>query len=406
MKLSEVTFVVNGKLIGQDKTVFGFKSDSRECQAGDLFFALKGEKLDGHSFLKDVYSKGSFAVVDRKIDFSPYVIVDDVRKSMLNLAISKIEKSVKIAITGSNGKTTTKEIMASMLSNHGKVLKTEGNMNTDVGISLSILNGISNPDFSVIEMGAQKPGDIEILSSIFKPDVSAITLVGSAHSAFIDVPKEKSSIANHTKAVVIYDGDLRLKLGNKGLVYTEFVKLEGYKDLKTLVKLNDKAFFLNGIWGAGQIKDLNMVLSVLQYLKIDFNPFDIEKIPIPESRMKFERIGKYFLVDDTYNASPESFINTAQTCANIGNAIWILAPMKELDMNEVKEKLMDAFSDLKPKVVFTVENDGFYPFGIPYDLNEFLNVLDPNDVILVKGSRFYKMENIVKEIKEKLKKLC
>ena len=405
MKLPELAFIARGKLVGKDEEIVGFKSDSRECLPGDLFFALKGEKSDGHYFLKDVYSKGSFAVVDREIDFSPYVIVDDVRKRMLSLALSKIEKSVKIAITGSNGKTTTKEILSALLSDHGKVLKTEGNMNTDVGISLSILNGISDPDFSVIEMGAQKPGDIENLASIFKPDLSVITLVGSAHSAFIDVPKEKSSIANHTKNTVIYDGDVRLNLQDKGLIYTEFVKLRGYKDLKTLVELDGKTFFMNEIWGLGQIKDLNMALSVLEYLGISFNPIDIEKIQMPSGRMNFERIGKHFLVDDTYNASPESFMNAATTCAKFGSAIWILAPMKELNMDGVKERLMNFFLRLKPKMVFTVENDDFYPFGIPYDLDKFLNVLNSNDVILVKGSRFYKMERIIKEIKEELKKL-
>ncbi len=385
MKLSELAFIARGKLVGKDEEIAGFKSDSRECLSGDLFFALKGEKSDGHYFLKDVYSKGSFAVVDREIDFSPYVIVDDVRKRMLSLALSKIEKSVKIAITGSNGKTTTKEILSALLSDHGKVLKTEGNMNTDVG--------------------AQKPGDIENLASIFKPDLSVITLVGSAHSAFVDVPKEKSSIANHTKNTVIYDGDVRLNLRDKGLIYTEFVKLKGYKDLKTLVELDGKVFFMNEIWGSGQIKDLNMALSVLEYLGINFNSVDIEKIQMPSGRMNFERIGKYFLVDDTYNASPESFLNAVTTCAKFGNTIWILAPMKELNMDGVKEQLMDFFLRLKPKMVFTVENDDFYPFGIPYDLDKFLNILNSNDVILVKGSRFYKMERIVKEIKEELKKL-
>ncbi len=389
MKLSQIAVAVNGRLVGQDEDISNFKSDSRECQRSDLFFALKGEKLDGYDFLKDVYSRGSFAVVDRQTDFSPYLIVEDVRSSMLNLALSKIVNSTKIAITGSNGKTTTKEILSAMLSNHGRVLKTEGNMNTDVGISLSILNGCVNPDFAVIEIGAQKTGDIENLSSIFEPDISVITLVGSAHSAFIDVPKEKSSIANHTKKAVIYDGDTRLNLQGKGVIYTEFVELKGYKDLKTLVKLDGKSLFLNGIWGTGQIKDLNMALSVLEYLKIDFNPTEIEKIQIPEGRMKFERMGKYFLVDDTYNASPESFMNTAETCANFGDVIWILAPMKELNTDGIKKKLMNVFLTLKPKAVFTIENDDFYPFGIPYDLDKFLNILNSNDVILVKGSRFY-----------------
>jgi len=404
LRLSEISRFLNGELIGEDREVKNFKSDSRQCGADDLFFALKGQNADGHDFVKEIYSKGSTAVVSRRIDFSPYILVEDVKKSMIDFARSKIKGSLKIAITGSNGKTTTKEFLFHLLSKHGRVLKTEGNLNTDVGISLSILNGISNPDFCVMEMGAQMPFDIEYLSSTFNPDISIITLAGSAHSAFIDVVKEKSSIAKHTKDFVIYDGDPRLALEGKGVVYDQFVRLKGYDALKTIVEINGSRLILDGIWGDGQIKDLNMALTLLSRIGLTFSISDLENLEIPSSRMKVEKIGDYLLVDDTYNASPESFENTARTCANLGKVVWIIAPMKELKEDEnLKNKFLSLYEELKPKHVFTFQNENFYPFGIPYNLDKFLNILEKNDVILVKGSRFYHMEDILKQIREALK---
>ncbi len=404
MRLSEISKLMNGELKGEDKEIKHFRSDSRQCEKDDLFFALKGQNADGHDFVKEVYSKGSVAVVSRKIDFSTYILVEDVKKGMIDLARSKINKSLKIAITGSNGKTTTKEFLFHLLSKHGNVLKTEGNLNTDVGISISILNGIANPDFCVMEMGAQMPFDIEYLSSTFNPDISIITLVGSAHSAFIDVAKEKSSIAKHTKDFVIYDGDPRLSLEGKGVIYDRFVHLKGYDSLKTIVELNGSRVILEGIWGDGQIKDLNMALTLLSRIGLTFGTSDLEGLKMPPSRMNIEKVGDYLLVDDTYNASPESFENAARTCANLGRSVWVIAPMKELKEDEnLKKNLLSLYEEIKPKAVFTFQNENFYPFGIPYNLDKFLNILERNDVILVKGSRFYRMEDIVGQIKEALK---
>jgi UDP-N-acetylmuramoyl-tripeptide--D-alanyl-D-alanine ligase len=403
LRLAEVSSKIDGKLVGKDEKISKFITDSRACKNGDLFFAMKGERLDGHDFIKDVYAKGGFCVSEHPIPFSPYILVKNSKDSLLKLALSKIEPVFKIAITGSNGKTTTKEILSALLEKHGKVLKTEGNLNTDIGISLSILNGPSDPDFCVIEIGAQFPGDVGKISEIFSPDLSIVTSVGSAHSEFIDVPKEKSSIASYTKDAVIYDGDQRLSLENKGIVYKRFVEFEAYDGLKTLLKSGNKRIVLSEIWGEGQIKDLNMALSTLNYMGIKWKVEDLEFIDLP--RMKAERIGSYFLVDDTYNASPESLFNSAKAFSRIGRVIWVLAPMKELKKDGIEEMLKGFFEELSPKAVFKVNDDeNFYPFGMAYTFEKLFQILEKNDIILVKGSRFYKMEKVVQEIKEGLGK--
>ncbi len=407
MKLSEITFKINGKLTGIDQNVAHFRADSRECGRGDLFFAIRGERHDGHDFVEDIYKKGGYAVTEHEIPFSPYISVENSKRALIDLAVAKVGSVFKIAITGSNGKTTTKEILSKLLEKHGKVLRTEGNFNTDIGISLSLLNGVEEPQFCVIEMGAQHPGEIERLSSIFPPDISVITSIGSAHSAFIDVAKEKSSIAIHTKLLVIHDGNSRLgDFGKKGKLYTESVKLDGYTDMNTLISFNGKPFILRGIWGEGQIKDLNMALSVIDRMNLNWNIEDLEKIILPDGRLKVEKIERYFIADDTYNASPESLFNSVQTVSRLGKAIWILAPMRELKDENLQKRLREIFEKFKPKHVFTFSNEeNFYPFGEPYDFMKLLEILEENDFILVKGSRFYEMEKIVDEIKGGLKKL-
>ncbi len=405
MKLSEISRIIGGKLTGDDAEVSFFCSDSRKCQKNSLFFALKGEKTDGHNFAQEVYKTGGFAVVNREVAGSSHIIVKDVRTSLMNLAAWKMRRSFKIAITGSNGKTTTKDIIASLLENHGRVCKTIGNFNTDVGISLSILNGPENPKYCVIEIGARFQGDVEGVARIFEPDLSVITSIGSAHSAFMNVVREKSSISKYTKGFVIYDGDERVKkkIKSKGKIFEKHVCKVKYEGLNTIVKIEENEAKLRGIWGNGQIKDLELALNVMDELRLRWTPKELGKLSLSHDRMHFKYIKDFLLVDDTYNASLESLENTAKMAFDLRgrNVIWILAPMKEIRIENLDEKLMNVFRRFQPKGAFTV-GEKFYPFGRPYSIEEITKEVKPNDIVIVKGSRAYKMERIAKEIEEAL----
>lgn len=403
MKLSEVARIVDGRLQGPDAEVSHFRSDSRECKKGELFFALKGENFDGHAFVSDVYKSGAFAVVDHEIRGKPHIVVKDVRASLLELSRWKTKKAFKIAITGSTGKTTTKEILSSLLKRHGKVCKTIGNMNTHVGVSLSILNGIDDPDFCVIEIGARFPGDISEIAMVFEPDLAIITSIGSSHSAFMDVAKEKSSISKWTKGVVIYDGNEKLKqlIGGKGKIFTRYIDEVKYSGLETHVAIANDELALSGIWGRGQIRDMEMALSAVDEMNLSWSINDLKDLLLPNGRMNFEIVNGYTIVNDTYNASPESLYNTAEVASKMGQVVWVLAPMEEIRVNSLKRRLMKIFDEFHPKAVFTTKN-GFYPFGLPYTLERFLNTINPGDIVIVKGSRVYKMEKILGEIRRAL----
>lgn len=403
MRLSEAAEKTGGVLAGGDGEILSFRSDSRECSAGDLFFALKGEKMDGHGFVGSVYEKGGFAVVDRTVPGGPHIVVKDVQNALWKLARSKLAP-VRIAVTGSNGKTTTKEIISSLLSEHGKVSKTYGNLNTDTGIPVSILNGPERSNYFVAEIGAQLPGDVDRVSGFIAPDISVITRIGSAHSEFINVLEEKSSIARWTKGVVIHDGDGRLieTLGEKGRTYTKFVDFVRYEDANTRVKIRRSVLTLKGIWGKGQIADLNMALSVLRELSLCFSLESLERVELPGGRMQPERCGDFVVFDDTYNSNPESLENAAETLSKLGEAVWVLAPMRELAENGREGVLRKIFENFRPKRVFVVENDGFYPFGEPYSFEALIDGLKPGTAVLVKGSRTYQMEKVLDEIKKKL----
>ncbi len=405
MKLFEISQILHGRLIGDDKETSFFCSDSRKCQSGSLFFALKGKKTDGHNFVCEVYKNGGFAVVNHVIKGSSHIVVKDVRASLMNLSTWKLRKTFKIAITGSNGKTTTKNMIASLLENHGRVCKTIENFNTDVGISLSVLNGPKNPKYCVMEIGASSPGDVESVSKIFKPDLSVITSIGSSHSAFMDVVREKSSISKDTKGVVIYDGDERIKekIKSKGKIFENHIREVEYKNLNTLVKIGDEEVELNGIWGIGQIKDLELALNVMNELKLKWTSKDLKKLSFSKGRMRFERIGDYTIVDDTYNANLESLENVAKAAFDLKgrNVIWVLSPMKEIKIDCLSEKLMNIFKRFRPKDVFTI-GEFFYPFGRSYAIKKIMKTLKPNDIVIVKGSRVCKMEKVVEEIKEAL----
>ncbi len=185
MKLSVAATACGGSLHGADVDFCGGSSDSRSIGPGELFIALRGERADGHEFLSMVRERGAVAaVVDHAVDDPlPQLIVPDVKVAMGQIAARwRAQYSIPvIGLTGSNGKTTVKELIAAILARQGSTLYTLGNFNNDIGLPLTLFRMRSEHRYAVIEMGANHPGEIAYLTSLTHPDIALITNAGPAH---------------------------------------------------------------------------------------------------------------------------------------------------------------------------------------------------------------------------------
>lgn len=185
LRCSEIAALLDGQLIGPDTDIVSVSTDSRTLEKGALFIALKGPNFDGSVFIADVAARGAGAVItEQQADVAiPQIIVADSR-----LALGKLGAAVKsrlapktVAVTGSAGKTTVKEMVAAILSRTGKVLATAGNFNNDIGVPLTLLRLTPEYHYAVLELGANHPGEIAYTTSLVKPDVAMITNVAPSH---------------------------------------------------------------------------------------------------------------------------------------------------------------------------------------------------------------------------------
>ena len=175
---------------GNNARAAGVELDSRKLQTGYIFIATKGERVDGHSFISQAFEKGCLGVVCEKLPekmAGPCILVEDSFKALQDIAAFYREQlSVKVVgITGSVGKTSTKEVIASTLSQKYRVLKTEGNYNNEVGLPLTVLKIRSEHEVAVLEMGISDFGEMHRLSRIAKPDVCVITNIGQCHLEYL-----------------------------------------------------------------------------------------------------------------------------------------------------------------------------------------------------------------------------
>ncbi|HEY3488162.1 MAG TPA: UDP-N-acetylmuramoyl-tripeptide--D-alanyl-D-alanine ligase, partial [Gammaproteobacteria bacterium] len=182
MKYSEIASALQGRLYGADRSLHAVSIDSRTVGKNDLFIALKGERFDGHDFLHDVAGRGAAGIMVQQkapIDISQ-IVIDDTHAGLGRLAkLWRDQYTPKLAaITGSNGKTTVKEMLASIMRQQGETLVTQGNLNNDIGVPLTLLRLNASHRYAVIEMGANHPGEIRYLSQLATPQTALITNAG------------------------------------------------------------------------------------------------------------------------------------------------------------------------------------------------------------------------------------
>ena len=448
MKLKDIAKATNGKLIGRDLDVSGISIDSRTAKRGNLFIAIKGKRYDGHSFIEEAIKKGIAAVIlERKGVKSslkvPSVIVSDPLKALGDVAQYHRRKFniPVIGITGSNGKTTVKELVAYILSAKYNTLKNSGTENNLIGLPLTLLKLKKKHEVAVLEMGANHVGEIKRLSYILGPTIGLITNIGPSHLEYFKdlktVLKAKSeilsNISRHGSIVLNRDDKFLEQLPRKFNTITFGIRKKSdfqatnitQIDQKLQFDLNGKIRFKLNLAGRHNIYNALASIAVAQHLKVKIETIRktlAEFKPLP-MRMNLDRIKGINIIDDTYNSNPLSTECAIQFLSNFktrGKKILVAGDMLELgnrakyfhrrigkltadslinNLITVGELSSETHSSARK---FGMRKESIWRCASPDKAAHILNkITRPGDVVLVKGSRAMGMEKIIKKLKRK-----
>lgn len=427
--------------------------DSRTVKPGGLFFAIRGEKLDGHQFIERAVANGAIClVVDNLSDKNnfekyPAVIVKDTTKALGALAsIYRNKFSIPfIAVAGSNGKTTTKEMISNILKMKYSVLNTSGNLNNQFGVPLTLFKLSKKHQIAVIEIGTNHFGEIKYLTEIVNPTHGIITNIGKEHLEYLknigEVAKEESEVFNYLKnnGTVFVNADDQLvekaSLNTKNKIKFGFngnhVRIKG--KLLSVNKSGCGTFSIQQNGGKGFIVNLsvpgnhmmqNGLAAAVVGLEFGVSPRQIssalKKFKAVDKRMEIKKIKSITIINDTYNANTESMLSALGAVGAIkskGKKILILADMLELGASSANEHKMvgkainktncDFLLTLGKEAKLIHENaavDLKYHYEQKNMLSEYAaGLVSKGDVVLVKGSRGMKMEDVVLFLMERLK---
>lgn len=441
MSLSEAATAVNAKLIGADLRFDSVGSDSRNIQAGQLFVALKGANFDGNAFAVEAIKKGAVAVMvpDASTDAYPALVVDDTRLALGELAKywrGKFNAPV-IAITGSNGKTTTKEMLTAILSaatgDKKKVHATYGNLNNDIGLPLTLLKIKQSHQYVVAEMGMNHLGEIDYLTHIAKPNVAVINNVGTAHIGELgsreNIARAKGEIFAGLQdggvAVINADNDfadywqtlnVKRKMVTFGLNHradvTATYQEQAGVSLMDLSTPNGKVSFKLKVQGVHNISNA-LAASATAYA-LGISNADIAKGLENFSGVygRLERKAAMHgavLIDDTYNANPDSMKAAIDVLAKLaGEKILVLGDMGELgaDAKKMHTEIgayakaagltkLYCLGELSAEIAKGFGAGAKHFDSLEAIANEVSPQLNSNSTVLVKGSRFMRMERVV-----------
>ncbi len=448
LTLSSIANAVDGQLVGNDLSIDNMTTDTRAINNGDLFLALKGPNFDGHKFIEQAEKSGCSAlIVNHQVDSSlAQIIVKDTHKALGQVAalVKQTVAPKTVAITGSSGKTTVKEMTSAILSRVGKVLATKGNFNNDIGVPLTLLRLDHSHDFAVVELGANHIGEIAYTTNLTKPDVALINNIAAAHlegfGSLCGVARAKGEIYEglSENGVALYNKDCKFadkwqwRLENKTV--RRFSCLSQSDCYSANVVLDDRgcaSFTLNTHIGntfieltvPGKHNVCNAVAAALIAIEFGVSLDDIrlglaEMQPVNGRSNIHQLTENIRLIDDTYNANVESIKAATDLLASYpGKRILILGDMGELGAQarsyhqEVGEYARDCKIEhlLTVGVLSQVTADAFNQsketschFSSKEALIEALHPLLKNEEqqisILIKGSRSAHMEHVVKEI--------
>jgi len=410
-------------------------TDSRNCPDGSMFFALKGESFDGNKYAAAALEKGCrYAVVsDPDVAVSDkYILVEDTLKALQDLAFEhrKALGTIIVGITGTNGKTTTKELVSAVLSKMGNVLYTEGNLNNHIGVPLTLLRMTKQHKIAVVEMGANHPGEIKTLVNIVCPDYGLITNVGRAHlegfGSFEGVKRTKGELYDylreHGGRGFLFTDSTDLKEMAKGLpvigygtadIDTNYVSGNVAKSGAPYLSADVKCFDETAHIDTKLIGDYNVsnVLSAVCVGRFFDVPMSAVKAAIEEytpsnNRSQLIKSEQNTLIVDAYNANPTSMTASLKNFASLDlpSKVCILGDMGELGADSISEhkKIIELLKTCGLTTIFFVGHkfrevsSGYQYFDTAADLKEYLkeNPLKGKS-ILIKGSNANKLFTLV-----------
>lgn len=450
MTLSAIAKACNGQLVGEtdgaEKEAANVVLDSRLVNKDDLFIATIGERTDGHKYIDDVFEKGALTVVCEKAPADPkgpYILVKNSFEALKSIAKSyRMQLDIKVVgITGSVGKTSTKEFISSVLAQKYAVLKTEGNFNNEVGLPLTVLKLRDNHEIAVLEMGISDFGEMNRLSEIAKPDICVITNIGQSHLENLGsrqgILRAKSEIFNYMNengsVCINGDDDMLLTIesvkGKKPIkfgfhpsndIYATDIVSQGLFGSTCTIHVNHKEFRAEvPLPGEHMVRNAMAATAIgtLFDLTCEEIAAGIKAVQSVGGRSNIIRHSKYTIIDDCYNANPVSMKAAIDLLATADTRkVAILG-----DMNELGSKEKDfhrevgsyaAAAGIDVLVCIGTLSKAMYEgaFDVNFAGNLYFyetrdeliaalsSILEENDTILVKASHSLGFENIVKTL--------
>ena len=444
---AELARITGGQWVGGGSDVLGVTTDSRGMSPGQLFIALTGERFDGHEFLAPVAAAGAAAaIVTRPAAVAmPQLVVADPVLALASLARSHRDRFdiPLVGLTGSNGKTTSKELIAAVLAPLGPVHRTVGNLNNHIGVPLTLLGLESRHRAAVVEMGMSKEGEIRGLAAMARPTVALITNAGRAHLLGLGsreaVVRAKSEIAEGltpSDTLIYFGDDGLLREVNKGCA--AHVVTFGLGPTPNLTAANIRETGLSGsefdVEGFGRVRltipGRHNVLNALAALAVSrvlgVPPADAVRAlagvhPVT-GRMEVRRFGPLTIIDDSYNANPDSMraaLDLLREAPHAGRRVAVLGEMLELGQTTLSmhrevgaaASFVDELWVIGPSardvaaaatLAGLAERAVHVMPDLPTLLATIPPALRPDDLVLVKGSRGMALDRLVRAIETAL----
>jgi UDP-N-acetylmuramoyl-tripeptide--D-alanyl-D-alanine ligase len=431
--------------------VTGVSTDSRTLKHGDIFFAIRGPTFDGHDFAPCALSRGASGVVVDKsyklpdgMDASRFLWADDTIIALGKLAAyyrNELPCTI-IAVTGSNGKTTTREMIYHVLSKKFRGRRSQKSFNNHIGVPLTVLSSDMSDEFLIVEVGSNHPGEIDYLGSIISPNISVVTNVGESHlEGFGSVDRvaiEKASLAKHVRSggLIVANGDRELLLrlvSNPHAMIVSFGN-QPHNDMR-ITSLNTTAnhirFQVNDHFNfdlpvIGGHNALNALAAIVVARRMGFDMNQIadafNDFVLPSMRLEQITFGKITVLNDAYNANPSSMRAAIDVLRNFewtGRKVFFFGQMMELgDASQqlhcdLVKNIMQAnidvvvfvgeYAKIMCKEAIALGMNSKKAFAFPTTekaADEIHHIIADGDLILMKGSRTMKMETIIGKISE------